>query len=85
MHFVVVVVVVVAVDVFVIVVEARFGFVLLLLLFLLLWLKLGSGLFFGRVTGVKEGKMRKEKMVGPTKQLCSDQVTSMGPQTVEKY
>ena len=36
------------------------GSLLLLLLFLLLWLKLGSGLCFGRITGVKEGNEKRE-------------------------
>ena len=41
----------------------RILLLLLLLLFLLLWLKLGSGLCFGRVTGVK-GKWEKRRWWG---------------------
>ena len=53
------------------------GSLLLLLLFLLLWLKLGSGLCFRRVTGVKEGNEKRENG-GAAKQLCFEQVTIMG-------
>ena len=52
---------------------------------------MGSGLCFGRVTGLKgEGEMRKEKADGDekllrvTKQFCSDQVTVMGPTNTVK-
>ena len=47
---------------------------------------MGSGLFFGKVTGLKgEGEMRKEKadedenLLWVTKQLCSEQVLGIGP------
>ena len=39
----------------------------------------GFRFVFWESNGGEGGEMRKEKMVGPTKQFCSDQVTSMGP------
>ena len=38
----------------------------------------GFGFVFWESNKGEGGEMRKEKMVGPTKQFCSDQVTSMG-------
>ena len=37
------------------------------------------GFVFWESNRGKGGEMRKEKMVGPTKQFFSDQVTGMGP------
>ena len=37
----------------------------------------GFGLVFWESNRGKVGEMRKEKMVGPTKQFCPDQLTSM--------
>ena len=45
----------------------------------------GFGFVFWESNKGEGGEMRKEKMVGPTKQLCSDQVIGIDPQTVEKY
>ena len=58
---------------------------LLLLLFLLLWLKLGSGLCFGRVTGVKVGKWEKRKWWGPQNSFALTKWQVWSPQTVKKY
>ena len=59
-----------------------FLLLLLLLLFLLLWLKLGSGLCFGRVTGVKEGKWEKRKWWGPQNSFALIKWQVWGPQIV---
>ena len=73
-RFVVVVVVVVVVAIVVVVVAV---FVIVV--------EAGFGFVFWESNKGEGGEMRKEKMVGPTKQLCSDQVTGLGPQTIEKY
>ena len=39
----------------------------------------GFGFVFWESNKGEGGEMRKEKMVGPTKQFCSNQVTGMGP------
>ena len=38
-----------------------------------------AGFVFWESNRGEGGEMRKEKMVEPTKQFCSDQVTGMGP------
>ena len=52
-------------------VEARFGFVVVV--------EAGFGFVFWENKRGEGGEMRKEKMVGSTKQFCFDQMPGMGP------
>ena len=80
---------------FVIVVEAGFRFVVVVVVVaaaaavvvvvFVLVVEAVFGFVFWESNRVEGGEMRKKKMVGSTKQFCSDQVTCIGPYTVEKY
>ena len=45
----------------------------------------GFGFVFWESNRGEGGEMRKEKLVRSTKQFCSNQVTCIGPRTIEKY
>ena len=92
-RFVVVVIVIAAV---VIVVEAGFGFfvvvvvvavaaVVVVVVVFVLMVEARFGFVFWESNRGEGGEMRKKKMVGSIKQFCSNQVTCIGPYTVEKY
>ena len=68
-------------------VEAGFGFVVIVVVAVVVVIvavfvivvEAGFGFVFWESKRGEGGEMRKEKMVGPTKQFCFDQVPSMGP------
>ena len=56
-----------------------FFFVVVVAVVFVIVVEAGFGFVFWESNRGEGGEMRKEKMVGPTKQFCFDQVTGMGP------